>query len=327
MGPDRVSGWAVDAAQSLRSRSHCDRRSGALRTRPANKPADLDTAVVFTPSETDMAIKYSGDEALQRAAIKRGIVLRHLQKWEIADPYVISKLLDLRRTATFTTIQNMIGEGLIASHRVSGCPTPILHLTPAGASALHQVMYGEPYLGMHSVVYPSKLNVSHVQHDLLVQRLVIDIEMSNDDVEVLSARQIVHYDKQIGKVRLGKSAKIPDALLIRDHEDGQRLTAVEVQESAEPDPVAERKLSQYFEAIKNNEVYDVIYASTSLARLTQVNRLWRRKLRQWWYNSDQKKWFPTNPEKVLFDKEIIDERMTTKNIALLSTGLYQHVIL
>lgn len=274
-----------------------------------------------------MAIKYSGDEALKRAAIKRGIILRHLHKWEFADAYVIALLLGLKRTATFTTIQNMIDAGLIASHRVSGCPTPILHLTPGGASVLHQAIDGEAYSRMHSVVYPSKLNVAHVQHDLLVQRLVIDIEMSNDDTEALSARQIVHSEMQIGRARLGKSAKIPDALLIVDHEDGQRLTAVEVQESAEPDHVAERKLFQYFEAIANGEVYDVIYASTSMARINQVNRLWRRQLREWWYNPEQKQWFPRNPEKILFDMTITNERMITKNISILTGGLYQHVII
>lgn len=274
-----------------------------------------------------MAIKFTGSEAYERAARKRGIILRYIKKWEFTDAPVISKLLDLKRTATFTTIQNMIDAGLIASHRVSGCPTAILHLTPAGASAVHQVMQDDEYAGMHSVVYASKLNVSHVQHDLLVQRFVVNGLRDGDDIEVLSTRQIVYSGMQIGRERLGASAKIPDALLVHQLADGPRLIAIEVQESAEPDHVAERKLSQYFEAIKNKEVYCVIYASTSEARLEQVNRIWRSKLRRWWYNPEQKKWFPSHHGEVLFDEKIMNNRLLTRNITPWSTGLYQHVIL
>lgn len=274
-----------------------------------------------------MAIKYSGDEALRRAAIKRGLILRYIKNWEFTDAPVISKLLDLKRTATFTTIQNMIDAGLIASHRVSGCPTAILHLTPAGASAVHQEMHDDKYAGMQSVVYASKLNVSHVQHDLLVQRYAVNGLRKSDGIEVLSTRQIVYSGMQIGRKRLGASAKIPDALLVHQLADERRLTAIEVQESAEPDHVAERKLSQYFEAIKNKEVHGVVYASTSEARLEQVNRIWRSKLRRWWYNAEQKKWFPSHHGEVLFDEEIMNTRLITRNITPWSTGLYQHVIL
>lgn len=188
-------------------------------------------------------------------------------------------------------------------------------------------MDDDEYAGIHSLVYPSKLSLTHVQHDLLVQRHVLDIVKGRDDVEVLSTRQIIYTKKEIGRKRLGSSAKIPDALIIQDRDDEPRLIALEVQESAEPDHVLERKLSNYFEAIRNNELYAVIYASTSKARLDQVKRIWSGTLRHWWYNSGQKKWFPVHPEQVLFDKEIIDSRMIVRDITRWSTGLYQHVIL
>jgi hypothetical protein len=274
-----------------------------------------------------MAIKFSGNEALKRAAIKRGIILLHIYFWEFTDAHTIGMLVGLKRTATFTTIQGLIDGGLIASHRVSGCPSAVLHLTPKGASAVQSVMHHDEYTGLHPVVYPSKLNVAHVQHDLLVQRFVIELAKGREGVQVLSTRQIVHSKKEIGRKRLGSSAKIPDAILILRNANLQKLFAIEVQESAESDLVTERKLSQYFEAIQNNEVHTVFYVSTSQARLEQVKRVWNGKLRRWWYNPDKKMWIASHHGDFLEDDEIKKTRFAVENITRLSTGLYQHVIL
>jgi hypothetical protein len=87
-----------------------------------------------------MAIEYSGAEAKVRAAQKRGAVLTHIHSWEFTDTHTIATLLRLKRTGTFATIKALVAAGLVASLRVSGCPTPILHLTPAGAAAVHRLM-------------------------------------------------------------------------------------------------------------------------------------------------------------------------------------------
>lgn len=274
-----------------------------------------------------MGIKHSGATAHIRAAKKRGIVLAHLHDWEFCDAPTIASLLHLQRTGTYTTIKNLLGSGLVSSLRAGGCPTPILHLTPAGASAVHRLIEGTECAGMPCVVYPSKLNLAHVQHDLLVQRLVTRIVKRSDTRSAMSARQIQYVGAGIGKGIPLTSVKIPDALLIDEIRGDVRRTAIEVQESPESDPVTERKLSQYFDAIRRGELHGVMYASTSQARLDQVQRIWHGEIRRWWYNSAQKQWHPSHHGEVHFDEEIMNTRLGLMNIAHLATGLYQYAVL
>ncbi len=123
------------------------------------------------------------------------------------------------------------------------------------------------------------------------------------------------------------STKVPDALLIDDLPGETRRTAVEVQESPESDSVAERKLSQYFEAIVRGEVYGVVYASTSQARLDQVQRIWHSDLRRWWYNTDQKQWHPSHHGDFQDDDGIKNTRLGLVNVNELATNLYQYAVL
>lgn len=274
-----------------------------------------------------MPIRNSGSGAGIRAAQKRGIVLAHLHAWEFCDAHVVATLLGLERTGTYTTIRSLIRSGLVASLRVCGCPTPIIHLTPAGASVVHRLVDGTEYAEMPCVVYPSKLNLAHVQHDLLVQRMMTRAVTRSDTRTAISARQILYANRGIGRGIPLTSAKIPDAVLIDHLQDETRRTAIEVQESPESDGVTERKMSQYFEAIQRGEVYGVVYASTSQARLDQVQRIWHGDLRRWWYNSDQKHWHASHHGEVLFDEEIMSTRLGLTNITALAGGLYQYAVL
>lgn len=274
-----------------------------------------------------MAIRNSGSEARITAARKRGAILTHLHAWEFADAHVVASLLHLGRTSTYTTIRNLIRSGLVSALRVAGCPTPIIHLTPAGASAVHRLIDGTEYAEMPSVVYPSKLNLSHVQHDLLVQRLATRVVTRSDTCAALSARQIVYANLGIGRGMPLTSVKIPDAILLDHRPDETRRTAIEVQESPESDAITERKLAQYFEAIQRGEVYGVVYASTSQARLDQVQRIWHGKLRRWWYNSDQRQWHASHHGDDLHDAQITGTRLGLANITNLATGLYQYAVL
>lgn len=274
-----------------------------------------------------MAIRNSGADSLIRAAKKRGIVLTHLHAWEFTDAHVVSTLLGLERTGTYTTIKNLIRSGLVSSLRVAGCPTPIIHLTPAGASTVHRLVDSTEYAEMPCVVYPSKLNLSHVQHDLLVQRLMTRAVARSDMRTAISAGQILYANRGIGRGIPLTSVKIPDAILLEHLPDETRRTAIEVQESPESDSVTERKLSQYYDAIVRGEVYGVVYSSTSQARLDQVHRIWHGELRRWWYNSDQRQWHPSHHGEVLYDEAIMNTRLGLKNISDLATGLYQYAVL
>lgn len=277
--------------------------------------------------DAQMTIQNSGAEAHARAAEKRGQVLRHLHAWEFADAQVLGTLLGLRRTGTYSTIKSMIRAGLVASLRVSGCPTPVLHLTPAGASAVHRLIDGTEYSEMPAVVYASRLNLSHVQHDLLVQRMTTQIVARSRTRSAISARQIQYSGIGIGNGLPLTTPKIPDALLIDHLGNESRVTAIEVQESPESDTVTERKLSQYFEAIVRGEVFGVIYASTSKARLQQVERIWHGGLRRWWYNAEQKQWHASHHGEALYDEVTMNTRLGLLNIIDLSVSLYQHAIL
>lgn len=274
-----------------------------------------------------MTIQYSGAAARTRAAKKRGMVLAHLHAWEFTDAFTVGQLLHLKDTGTHTTIKHLFGDGLVSPQRVNGCPTPILHLTPAGASAVHRLVDGTEYAQMPCVVYPSKLNLAHVQHDLLVQRLVTRMVTRSETRTALSARQILYASGGIGRGIAQTSVKIPDAILIEHRDDKARRTAIEVQESPESDAVTERKLSQYFEAIQRSEVHGVVYASTSQARLDQVQRIWHGELRRWWYNKEQKQWYPSHHGEVLYDEETMNTRLGLLNIADMATGLYQYAVL
>lgn len=274
-----------------------------------------------------MQIRHSGADAKIRAAQKRGAILAHIHAWEFTDAYTVSTLLHLQRTGTHATIQSLITSGLVASLRVSGCPTPILHLTPAGAAAVHRLVDETEYAQMPAVVYPSKLNLGHVQHDLLVQRFVTRLVNRKETRTAISARQIVFSKQEIGRGMPMISIKVPDAILI-DHLPGEtRRTAIEVQESPESDAVTERKLSQYFEAIRRSQVYAVVYASTSQARLDQVQRIWHGALRRWWYNTEQKQWHPSHHGDYLYAEEIMNTRLGLVKVSDLATGLYQYAVL
>lgn len=274
-----------------------------------------------------MTIRNSGAEAKIRAAQKRGAILAHIHAWEFTDAYTIALLLHLQRTGTYITIKSMIASGLMASLRVSGCPAPILHMTPAGAAAVHRLVDETVYAQMPAVVFPSKLNLTHVQHDLLVQRFITRTVSRKETRTAISARQIAFSKQEIGRGIPMISTKVPDAILI-DHLPGEtRRTAIEVQESPESDAVTERKLSQYFEAIKRQEVYGVAYASTSQARLNQVQRIWHGTLRRWWYNTEQKQWHPSHHGDHLYDEEITNTRLGLVNITDLASGLYQYAVL
>lgn len=274
-----------------------------------------------------MQIRNSGADAKIRAAQKRGAILAHIHAWELTDACTIASLLHLQRTGTYTTIKSMIASGLAASLRVSGCPAPILHLTPAGAASVHRLVDETVYAQMPAVVYPSKLNLAHVQHDLLVQRFVTRLVNRRETRTAISARQIMFSKQEIGRGMPMTSIKVPDAMLF-DHLPGEvRRTAIEIQESPESDAVTERKLSQYFEAIQRGEVHAVVYASTSQARLDQVQRIWHGTLRRWWHNSDQKQWHPSHHGDHFYDEEIMNTRLGLVNVSDLAAGLYQYAVL
>lgn len=250
-------------------------------------------------SGTGSPIRNSGSAARTAAATKRGTVLRWLLRWEIADIHVLGDLLKLQRSGTYATLQKMVSAGYIGRAAVNGCPTPVYHLRQSGLAAAQELTLLDGYMDdatLSAAVYPSRLNLAHVQHDLLVQRYLLAWlqKQRGRSIGYLSARQLDHRKFVLGadaSTRAG--GKIPDALIVwQDTTGKQHRAAVELQQTAEHPAIVERKLAQYIRAIQHGEVQTVVYASTRRTVLQNMQRIATQGVRRWWYNDTQRQWYP-----------------------------------
>lgn len=291
------------------------------------------------PETTSAGVPNSGAAARQVAAWKRGQVVRWLLRWELSDVHVLGDLLQLSRSGTYATLSGMVRAGYIARAPINGCPTPVYHLRQAGLSAAQQLLLDDGYSDdakLSAAVYPSRLNTAHVQHDLLVQRYVLQWQQrerarSEDRGERcawLSSRQLDHRSFLLGlDEATRRGGKLPDAVLIYTGETGkQRRVALELQQTAEPDAVIERKLAQYVRAITANEVQGLVYASTRRHVLENIQRV-AREVRKWWYNPDQRQWYPhEGVGRPLLD-QVPANSITWRELEGLDATYYQYALL
>jgi hypothetical protein len=267
-------------------------------------------------------IKHNGREALKQAALKRSLILRWLMAWEITDPHVIGQLLGLARSGVYSTLKNMKKDKLISSMRVSGCPIPVIHLTSAGLSAVHRMAADTDDEGISIDVYPSRIHVRHVQHDLLTQRRCVQWVNNGKNRTVLSARQIWHRKLELCQGIEWNSIKVPDAFLI----EGDSWTALEVQETPEKGDIAERKLSVYAECIQRGDVERLIYASSSQGILDRLDRIASGKVRRFSYDRGTKLWYPSADVTDPMQNVVLHHDIVFDNISELARSYYQYVI-
>jgi hypothetical protein len=270
----------------------------------------------------------SGAKAHEVAAKKRGEIVRWLLRWDFSDRHVLAELLGLGRSAAYATIAKMVGAGLIGETRVNGCPVPVLHLRDAGLVAAQRLMIDTEDETLTAPVFGSRLNVAHVQHDLLVQRLILDFSRKYPRSLSLSEKQVQTRKLLIGNGQPLSSPKVPDALLILGPSDAQQTWAIELQETNEDRDIAERKLSQYAEAISREELYGLIYASTSPAIVRRIEQIAEGHVRRWWYNSHHKRWYvhSDNHEADPITQEILNSRLIFISRPDLSSTYYQFAV-
>lgn len=243
-------------------------------------------------------IKHGGSRSRTRAAQKRGIILRWLLRWNIIDRHIVQELLGCSQSTAYATIQAMTDEGLINQFRARGVPIPVIHLTAAGHETAVSLVATTVDATLPEKIYPSRINLKNVQHDLLVQRTVLLYLRQNPSIEVLSAKQMTARNEL-----LCERTKMPDALII----DGDRRLAIEVQQTYEKGDNFERILSTYAQAIAGGEIYGVAYASTSQSLLDFIEDIGRGHVRHWYYNRG-------GPRGIWMVAENLDDPMSTEII-------------
>lgn len=272
-------------------------------------------------------VKNSGALARLIAARKRGAVVKWLLRWHITDRHVLTQLLGLARSGAYATIKKMIDAGMIAETRINGCPVPVLHLREPGLMAAQRLLVDSPDGTMTAPIYASRLNTAHVQHDLLVQRFVLDFSSKNPGASILSEQQILARGILIGRDKQLSSPKVPDAIVIVGESGARQKWALEIQETTEDRNTAERKMSQYAEAISRNEIYGLIYASTMPAIVSRLERIASGDVNRWWYNADHKRWYVDAHRK---DDPITQDFLQNRFIFLsrpdLSSHYYQYPV-
>lgn len=266
--------------------------------------------------------QYHGVRAANRAAEKRGEVLRWLWLWALTDRYVIGQLLGLQRAAAYRTVSKLLRAGLVAQVRVEGMPVPALHLTPAGAEAVAPFMEDTGFEDMRPVVYASRLNVRQSQHDLLVQRVVLSMyQLGNIDYD--NDRMLRHRE-----VRILDHGKIPDALITVSKKLGEDQTwALEVVQTLPPPSERERIVSMYaVAAMEAGVVHGTIFASTSQAILDTMQRTAEGNVRRWKYAPEHKRWMPWPKEPSPVTPEYLEDHLMYEPLAQHAATLYQYVV-
>lgn len=244
-------------------------------------------------------LQFQGRAAKTRQQDKRSKILEWMQRFGSTDQSVIGRLLGVSRSAAYKTIQQLeVSERLIQPVPVDGCLAKIYILTEAGRAEAevtngpHLIADGYEWCEVwaRAPIYPSKLAISHIQHDHLVQHIALDLieqrqaladearaaefwvdgyRFGIDEVgiEYLPSRTIQKAPPQ----HVGVITKVPDLVLGLDINSGfpMAIVAVEVQQTYQREDDALIDLSRYAQEMggKRTWLFKVIYASTRPALL------------------------------------------------------------
>ena len=274
-------------------------------------------------------VKNSGAAAKEVEAVKRGKVLKWLVKFNFTDRHVTMRLLRLQKSGNYSTIKKMIAAGLIGETRVNGCPVPVLHLKAAGLMAAQKLLAGTADETLTAPIHPSRINVAHVQHDLLVQRFLLQFSERYPGAAFLSEKQIQARNMTVGKGTTLTAPKVPDAIIYfssGSDKSEKQAWALEVQETSEEHDFAERKISQYAEAISRRELYGLIYFSTTPSIVNRIEKIARGPVRRWWFNEDHKRWYPDDNEPSPVTRKHLDQLMVFVSQASLASQYYQYCV-
>lgn len=264
---------------------------------------------------------HGGSQARPRAIEKIQIALLWMYQCEITDMNTLAMLLGLGDSARDALWRSLKKLGYISGLWVSGCPSRIIHLTHKGRRYIQPSVAGKHYASVPVAVSPSKLNLRHVQHDLLVQRFAIEQLLKDEGLQVTFARQIRRQKLELGRGVPNTGLKVPDAYFARPSQARSGRAAVEIQQSPEPDLVAERKLSQYAEAYSRGEINGLLYVTAVPSIQKHMIKIADGEVRAFSYNDDQHRWYirdsicsPLTPE--------IRKKMYFLKIMRFDYGLY-----
>ena len=226
-------------------------------------------------------VKFSGSDARDRAAQKRGDLLRWLWHWTFTDYHVIGQVWGTAAAATRNTIASMEKAGLVKRVNVSGIPMPIVYMTGAGAATAAPLIAGTDWIDVPPVVHLSRLNLRQAQHDLLTQRMIVDI--NRPDAEYLNDR----YCRYKGLSLFDHGKKFPDALV---RIPGRNWWAIEVMETMPPPEERSRLLWLHAQAWKNGEIEGTVIGSTHPSFIELMEDLAAKHNEAWIYMNESKRW-------------------------------------
>ena len=245
--------------------------------------------------------------------------MRWLWRWGIADRQTAGTIWGVGRSATFASIAAMKKLGLIEDARISGMPSPVLHMTPVGANLVEQYM-PDDWREIKPVIYSSRINAGQVQHDLLVQKMVLKIKADDYKNDRYYRRFPAHF--------FYKGGKIPDAVVFIK---GQKI-AIEVIENLPRPEEQKRLLWLYAEAHYKKRLNSVIFASTNPALLKRLKITAKNGCGVWSYNSAQRRWYnidsgkPQGDLRDFVDTNFINNAVRFRDLSEYTKSLYQVLI-
>ncbi|WP_373090860.1 replication-relaxation family protein [Zhongshania sp.] len=253
--------------------------------------------------------------AKNRSFEKTDLVLRWLYKWEVSSRHAIQGLLGVGRSATYQTLAKLEKDGLISWFSMPNCCSKIYHLTQHGVTTAREFFVGHKDVYLNTRYYPSRINTNHCQHDFLVQHEVLRLKNGHKNARFLSDRQLRLREK----FYLRNNYKIPDAVVHLGSQKKPYQVLIEVQESPLSSFKLELMLSLYAEAIRNNEIHGLIFASTKKHILDHARRVINRGIRH--FNFVEGRWHPistaTRPSPLSLD-------MVGNSIKLFDLGHYSN---
>lgn len=234
---------------------------------------------------------FSGADAHTRAATKKQNFLFWLWQWGFTDSAVAGRLWGVGERATRNTLKALLKSGLIKTTYIDGLPVPVFFLSRVGAEVIESYVYekNENWLQVKPIIFESSINNKQVQHDLLVQRVALDLAGQGDDIQFSNDRFI-----RAKEIKLFKSnSKIPDAVLRLN----ENIFYIEIVQSLPKPDELKRLLWLYADRFntlqtKNKPLFSVVFASTKGWVLEAIeNASNEEKIGPWRYDRDKKRWF------------------------------------
>lgn len=207
-------------------------------------------------------------KALQLAweALKNGAV----------DVHYCSDFFGCSRKHAYTIVRYALDAGWIRNYHYPLCPTTVLGVTAEGAKIIAEMRAKKSQV---KALTSASLMPQNPRHDLLVLRTACLVARSLEkSIKSITTARVIRASSGAYKSNMAGGTIVPDAVLALD--DGQRI-AIEVQENAESDDVAERRLYVYSDLIIQGNIDAVIWAS-SLRKITaQLARIIDSGVRPW----------------------------------------------